>query len=193
MIEVCTRAPTRAPRAGVLAAIAGRRPSRVPSNPVTSVGPPRRARHRERARGHARAVVAVRTMWVSRVSGPAARLMRARGLRRLAGGSAAVWPGLRHLLNRQARRGQRAALERRSPCVVTTESDDHESERALAAQVLSAADGRRDRRGCPVKDLVKAKKRVMRVSTAPSGARSRAPCCAPSCEPCTGAARPRVG
>lgn len=133
------------PAPGVLAAIAGAEAVIVcPSNPVTSVGPVLAVPGIVSALAATRAPVVAVSPIVgdAAVSGPAARLMRARGLDVSPAGVAAAYaPWLRHLLIDTRDAGSAPALERLGVSAVVTDivMTDHESERALAAQALRAA------------------------------------------------------
>jgi LPPG:FO 2-phospho-L-lactate transferase len=133
------------PAPGVLAAIAGAEAVIVcPSNPVTSLGPVLAVPGIAQALAATRApVVAVSPIVGSAaVSGPAARLMRARGLDVSPAGVAAAYaPWLRHLLIDVRDAASAAALAKLGVHAVVTDivMTDRASERALAAQALAAA------------------------------------------------------
>jgi LPPG:FO 2-phospho-L-lactate transferase len=133
------------PAPGVLAAIAGAEAVIVcPSNPVTSLGPVLAVPGIAQALAATRApVVAVSPIVGSAaVSGPAARLMRARGLDVSPAGVAAAYaPWLRHLLIDVRDAASASALAKLGVHAVVTDivMTDRASERALAAQALAAA------------------------------------------------------
>jgi LPPG:FO 2-phospho-L-lactate transferase len=133
------------PAPGVLAAIAGAEAVIVcPSNPVTSVGPVLAVPGITRALAATRAPVVAVSPIVggAAVSGPAARLMRMRGLDVSPAGVATAYaPWLRHLLIDARDARSAAALEGLGVRAVVADivMTDHASERALAAQALRAA------------------------------------------------------
>ena len=133
------------PAPGVLAAIAGAEAVIVcPSNPVTSVGPVLAVPGIVRALEATRAPVVAVSPIVgdAAVSGPAARLMRARGLDVSPAGVAAGYaPWLRHLLIDARDAASAPVLEELGVRAVVSDivMTDHESERALAAHALRAA------------------------------------------------------
>jgi LPPG:FO 2-phospho-L-lactate transferase len=133
------------PAPGVLAAIVDAEAVIVcPSNPVTSVGPILAVPGIARALADTRApVVAVSPIiGEAAVSGPAARLMRMRGLDVSAAGVAAAYaPWLQHLLIDARDAGRAPALERLGvrAVVANVVMADRESERALAEHALRAA------------------------------------------------------
>ncbi len=133
------------PAPGVLAAIAGAEAVIVcPSNPVTSVGPVLAVPGIARALAATRAPVVAVSPIVggAAVSGPAARLMRMRGLDVSPAGVAAAYaPWLRHLLIDARDAGSAPALEGLGVGAVVGDivMADGDGERALAVQALRAA------------------------------------------------------
>ncbi|HEX6209463.1 MAG TPA: 2-phospho-L-lactate transferase [Methylomirabilota bacterium] len=132
------------PAPGVLAAIAGADLVVVcPSNPVTSVGPILAVPGIATALASARTVVGVSPIVAGApVSGPAGRLMRARGLEVSPLGVAAAYaPWLRVLLIDPRDREAAPGLERAGVRAVVTDvmMTDRAREVALARRVLEAA------------------------------------------------------
>jgi LPPG:FO 2-phospho-L-lactate transferase len=133
------------PAPGVLAAIAGAEAVIVcPSNPVTSVGPILAVPGIAQALAATRAPVVAVSPIVGNaaVSGPAARLMRTRGLEVSPAGIAAAYaPWLRHLLIDGRDAASASTIETLGVRAVVTDivMSDHASERALAARALRAA------------------------------------------------------
>jgi LPPG:FO 2-phospho-L-lactate transferase len=138
-------APAARPAPGVREAIAGADLVVVcPSNPVTSVGPILAVPGISEALGSTRAPVVGVSPIIggAPVSGPAGRLMQARGLEVSPLGVAAAYaPWLRALLIDDQDGGLADALARRGVRAVVTDvmMPDHAREQALARRVLEAA------------------------------------------------------